>query len=417
MFLVGGCYIPAISAFQMSWAWQSRHHIFIRMSSPSAGSARAVSSALWHPRPRPPLGQILRDSSQLSASANFQKVNWKREPRRCGLVFTILPWSSQSPVRPEVWINDERNITFQVLCQKRKTSMILLILSRFHQKAVCGWNCQLHQLPRSYFNSGMCNHRFLPSKHISHLAETQRGRGGWQRRRGDRGRRVVGPNSNSHQTVQDDSHFEEKDNPSGDKGQKRGNYLQSGALFSKPTNRETVEKWWHGYEALEAHCTIHNLLFLRPSWAFLSLCPSSVAPSIPPSISVCWSSEGVGVFSLLLKGGHPKAKLLWAAGGPTLSPLVSSETEEIGDDGQRELKSVCALERSTSLLTPTSKQPERQKNRRAISTCDLYSIHRCFFFKEQVKVQQRPSWVPSVRCFTAVYERLLKEAIKSTIEY
>ncbi|XP_037135011.1 uncharacterized protein si:ch211-180a12.2 isoform X1 [Syngnathus acus] len=74
-----------------------------------------------------------------------------------------------------------------------------------------------------------------------------------------------------------------------------------------------------------------------------------VAPSIPSSISVCWSSEGVGVFSLLLKGGHPKVKLLWTAGGTTLSPLDSNETEEIGDDGQRELKSVCALERSTQV--------------------------------------------------------------------
>uniref|UniRef100_A0A1A7X5G0 Natural killer cell cytotoxicity receptor 3 ligand 1 n=1 Tax=Iconisemion striatum TaxID=60296 RepID=A0A1A7X5G0_9TELE len=92
------------------------------------------------------------------------------------------------------------------------------------------------------------------------------------------------------------------------------------------------------------------------------------APSIPPSVSVCWSSEGVGVFSLLLKGGHPKAKLLWTAGGPTFSPLVSSETEEIGDDGQRELRSVCALERSTAPPNPTNKQQERRKNKRAIKT-------------------------------------------------
>ncbi|XP_054625422.1 uncharacterized protein si:ch211-180a12.2 isoform X2 [Dunckerocampus dactyliophorus] len=80
-----------------------------------------------------------------------------------------------------------------------------------------------------------------------------------------------------------------------------------------------------------------------------------VAPTIPSSISVCWSSEGVGVFSLLLKGGHPKVKLQWTAGGATLSPLVSNETEEIGDDGQRELKSVCALERSTQ---PPSRSPK-----------------------------------------------------------
>lgn len=93
-----------------------------------------------------------------------------------------------------------------------------------------------------------------------------------------------------------------------------------------------------------------------------------VAPAIPPSISVCWSSEGVGVFSLLLKGGHPKVKLLWAAGGSTLVPLVSSETEELADDGQRELKSVCALERSASFPIQTNKEPEGQKNGDAIST-------------------------------------------------
>uniref|UniRef100_H3DCM3 Si:ch211-180a12.2 n=1 Tax=Tetraodon nigroviridis TaxID=99883 RepID=H3DCM3_TETNG len=94
-----------------------------------------------------------------------------------------------------------------------------------------------------------------------------------------------------------------------------------------------------------------------------------VAPTIPPSISVCWSSEGVGVFSLLLKGGYPKPKILWAAGGPTLSQLVSSETEEIGDDGQRELKSVCALETSTSPPNQTSKQLKK-KNSLTIKTKD-----------------------------------------------
>lgn len=72
------------------------------------------------------------------------------------------------------------------------------------------------------------------------------------------------------------------------------------------------------------------------------------------------------MFSLLLKGGHPKVKLLWAAGGPTLSPLVSSETEEMGDDGQRELRSVCAVERTTSVDAPG-----RQADGDAISTCHL----------------------------------------------
>ncbi|XP_061667122.1 uncharacterized protein si:ch211-180a12.2 isoform X2 [Syngnathoides biaculeatus] len=89
-----------------------------------------------------------------------------------------------------------------------------------------------------------------------------------------------------------------------------------------------------------------------------------VAPSIPSSISVCWSSEGVGVFSLLLKGGHPKAKLLWTAGGTTLAPLESSETEELGDDGQRELRSVCALERSTR----AARRRDKRRNGRGLKT-------------------------------------------------
>ncbi|KAM9717050.1 uncharacterized protein ACNS7B_022792 isoform 1-T1 [Menidia menidia] len=110
------------------------------------------------------------------------------------------------------------------------------------------------------------------------------------------------------------------------------------------------------------HCSLSQPL--EKQWRNADM----VAPSIPPSISVCWSSEGVGVFSLVLKGGHPRVKLLWAAGSSTLSPLVSSETEEIGDDGQRELKSVCALEKSTSLQPATFKQPEKQKNRLAIKT-------------------------------------------------
>ncbi|XP_029693725.1 tyrosine-protein phosphatase non-receptor type substrate 1 isoform X3 [Takifugu rubripes] len=115
-------------------------------------------------------------------------------------------------------------------------------------------------------------------------------------------------------------------------------------------------------------CRVEHCSLLEPiqrRWKNVEI----VAPIIPPSISVCWSSEGVGVFSLLLTGGCPKPKLLWAAGGPTLSQLVSNETEEIGDDGQRELKSVCALETSTSPPNQTGKQLKK-KNSLTIKTKD-----------------------------------------------
>ncbi|KAG8009162.1 Class II histocompatibility antigen, partial [Nibea albiflora] len=139
-------------------------------------------------------------------------------------------------------------------------------------------------------------------------------------------------------------------------------YRATATLKRRATNQEKKERGG-GIICRVEHCSL--LEPIERHWRNVDI----VAPSIPPSISVCWSSEGVGVFSLLLKGGHPKVNLIWAAGGQTLSPLVSSETEEIGDDGQRELKSVCALEKSTSLPTSqTSKQLERRKNGHAIKT-------------------------------------------------
>uniref|UniRef100_A0A3B4Z0C3 Si:ch211-180a12.2 n=1 Tax=Stegastes partitus TaxID=144197 RepID=A0A3B4Z0C3_9TELE len=138
-------------------------------------------------------------------------------------------------------------------------------------------------------------------------------------------------------------------------------YRATATLKRRATNQEKKDRRG-GIICRVEHCSLQEPIVRH--WRNGDI----AAPSIPPSISVCWSSEGVGVFSLLLKGGHPKVKLLWAAGGATLSPLVSSETEEIGDDGQRELKSVCALERSTGLPSPTSKQPERRKNGHAIKT-------------------------------------------------
>ncbi|XP_019902525.2 uncharacterized protein si:ch211-180a12.2 isoform X2 [Esox lucius] len=94
------------------------------------------------------------------------------------------------------------------------------------------------------------------------------------------------------------------------------------------------------------------------------------APSIPPFLTVHWTSKGVAVFSVLLTGGHPKAKVLWAAGGATLTPLVSNQTYVMGEDGLRELKSVCALERSTDQPSQTEGQGqmERQKKRHTLKT-------------------------------------------------
>nr|XP_033467994.1 uncharacterized protein si:ch211-180a12.2 [Epinephelus lanceolatus] len=139
-----------------------------------------------------------------------------------------------------------------------------------------------------------------------------------------------------------------------------GLYRATAILRRKAVNQEKKERG--GIICRVEHCSLHEPM--EKHWRYVDI----AAPSIPPSLSVCWSSEGVGVFSVLLKGGHPKVKLLWAAGGHTLSPLVSNETEEIGDDGQRELKSVCALERSTNLPHQTNKQLERRKNGHAIKT-------------------------------------------------
>ncbi|CAK6970949.1 uncharacterized protein si:ch211-180a12.2 isoform X1 [Scomber scombrus] len=138
-------------------------------------------------------------------------------------------------------------------------------------------------------------------------------------------------------------------------------FRASATLKRNITNQEKKERGG-GIVCRVEHCSLQEPI--ERQWRNGDI----VAPSIPASISVYWSSEGVGVFSLLLKGGHPKVKLLWAAGGPTLSPLVSNDTEEIGDDGQRELKSVCALERSTQPPSQTDKQLEKRRNGHSIKT-------------------------------------------------
>ncbi|XP_029954741.1 uncharacterized protein LOC115393775 [Salarias fasciatus] len=144
-------------------------------------------------------------------------------------------------------------------------------------------------------------------------------------------------------------------------------FKATATLKRRPTNQEKKERRG-GIICRVEHCSLPEPI--EKYWR------NAVGPpSIPPSISVCWTSEGVGVFTLLLKGGHPKCKLLWAAGGSTLTPMVSSETEEIGDDGQRELKSVCALERTAGLPSQMQKPPERRRNGHAISTHVYKSTH------------------------------------------
>lgn len=208
----------------MSLAWQYGQHISIRMSLPSAGSARGVSWALWLPRPRPPLIPILKAYFQPSASVNCPGVNWKRKALKCGWVSTTLPWSSRSPVRPEVRKSRRKDMKLNSICYINKNECLNLhfIPNRLHQEAVCIRNRQLHFFPWSDFDPGMWNHRFPSSKHISHLAEAQRRRARWQRGWGDRGRRDVGPHTGPRfQTLQGHSHSKEKDNKSREKGDRR----------------------------------------------------------------------------------------------------------------------------------------------------------------------------------------------------
>ncbi|XP_067285304.1 uncharacterized protein si:ch211-180a12.2 isoform X2 [Pseudorasbora parva] len=96
----------------------------------------------------------------------------------------------------------------------------------------------------------------------------------------------------------------------------------------------------------EIVCRVTHCSFLKPVervWKNAHI----VAPSIPPTLSVHWSRDGVGMFSVLLSGGKPAAELLWAAGGTTVSKLFSKERERENSEGKLELKSVCALVRST----------------------------------------------------------------------
>lgn len=64
----------------------------------------------------------------------------------------------------------------------------------------------------------------------------------------------------------------------------------------------------------------------------------------------------MGIFSILLSGGKPAAELLWAAGGTTVSKVLSKERERENSEGKLELKSVCALVRSTGRQESSSRR-------------------------------------------------------------
>ncbi|XP_039513604.1 uncharacterized protein si:ch211-180a12.2 isoform X7 [Pimephales promelas] len=98
--------------------------------------------------------------------------------------------------------------------------------------------------------------------------------------------------------------------------------------------------------AAEIICRVAHCSLLKPVERFWRNA-QMVAPSIPRSLSVHWSRDGVGIFSVLLSGGKPVPELLWAAGGTTVSKLLSKEREEKNSEGILVLKSVCALVRTT----------------------------------------------------------------------
>ncbi|XP_056626494.1 uncharacterized protein si:ch211-180a12.2 isoform X2 [Triplophysa dalaica] len=103
---------------------------------------------------------------------------------------------------------------------------------------------------------------------------------------------------------------------------------------------KNVDKTIRGDEII---CRVSHCSLLKP---IERVWKNIVVPSIPSSLSVCWSRDGVRIFSILLVGGNPNAKVLWAAGGATFLKLLSKETEKYNSDGKVELKSVCAVVKS-----------------------------------------------------------------------
>ncbi|TRY74186.1 hypothetical protein DNTS_004355 [Danionella cerebrum] len=93
-------------------------------------------------------------------------------------------------------------------------------------------------------------------------------------------------------------------------------------------------------------CRVSHCSFLKPVervWRNIDIVP----PSIPSSMSVYWSRDGVGIFSVVLTEGKPSAEVLWAAGGTTVSKLISKKTHRENSEGKSILRSVCAVVPST----------------------------------------------------------------------
>ncbi|XP_073684834.1 uncharacterized protein [Garra rufa] len=122
-----------------------------------------------------------------------------------------------------------------------------------------------------------------------------------------------------------------------------------------------------------------------------------VAPSIPPSLSVRWSTDGLGIFSVLLSGGKPSAEVLWAAGGTTVSGLLSRERERENSEGKPELKSVCVLLRSSGRQESDSRRAGHARRIRPPSVdCNA----------ECEKMDERADGMESVREDKRLNERL-----------
>ncbi|KAJ8364342.1 hypothetical protein SKAU_G00131730 [Synaphobranchus kaupii] len=130
----------------------------------------------------------------------------------------------------------------------------------------------------------------------------------------------------------------------------------------------------------------------------------SDAPSIPSSLSVQWKKGGIGVFSLTLLGGHPKAKLLWAAGGATFSPLFSTLIEGEGEDGTLELTSMCTIQKSTGRGEQADRHIHSQRNghthmkEEAVTNCGIEAIDIVDEKNNgEIKMEQKRPGTPAVK--------------------